>query len=78
MSHTDLILIITIIGFPSTVGGIYLIVKKINQYIPTPQNVLTRRGDIELNNFNEPTQFADAYFPKGRSDFSSTQFSDEN
>ena len=31
-------------------------------YTTPPQNVLTRRGDIELANFNEPTQPLQAYF----------------
>ena len=61
MSHTDLILIISIITFSSTVG-VYVVIKKINQYTTPPQNVLTRRGDIELVDFNEPTQPLQAYF----------------
>ena len=63
MSHTDIILIITILGLSST-AGVYVLVRKINQYTPTPQNALTRRGDIELNDFIEPTQPLPVYYPR--------------
>jgi hypothetical protein len=63
MTHTDLIFIITIITISSTVG-VYMIIKKINQFTPTPENVLTRRGDIELNDYIEPTQPLQTYYPR--------------
>ena len=63
MSHTDIILIIVILGLSST-AGVYVLVRKINQYTPIPQNALTRRGDIELNDFIEPTQPLPVYYPR--------------
>ena len=71
MSHTDIILIITIITFSST-AGIYVAVKKIKQYTRAPENVLTRRGDIELVDYNEPTQPLQAYFQSGADSISTT------
>lgn len=64
MSHTDLILIISIIGISSTVG-VYVIIRFVKQYTRTPENLLQRRGDIELDNFIEPTQPAQVYYPSG-------------
>ena len=66
MTHTDLILIISIVTLTSTAGG-YVIFKIINKYTPTPQNLLTRRGDIELNDYPvgiEPTQPLQSYYPR--------------
>lgn len=63
MSHTDLILIISIFGISSTVG-VYVIIRFVKQYTRTPENVLTRRGDIELANYNEPTQPLATYYPE--------------
>lgn len=63
MSHTDLILVISLITFSSTVG-VFILIKKINQCTPTPENVLTRRGDIELPTISPPsppTQPLEAY-----------------
>lgn len=62
MDHTNLILIISIISVAST-AGIYVVVRKIIQSTPTPQNILTRRGDIELGNLTEPTQPLQTYYP---------------
>lgn len=62
MDHTNLILTITLIACFSGVG-IFVLIKKISQFTPTPQNVLTRRGDIELANYNEPTQPLATYYP---------------
>lgn len=72
MSHSDIILIITLITFFSTTAGIYVAVKKINQYSRAPENVLTRRGDIELVDYNEPTQPLQAYFQSGADSISTT------
>ena len=64
MTHTDLILIISIITLTTAAGG-YVIFKIINQYTPTPQNLLTRRGDIELNDYLvEPTRPLQSYYPR--------------
>lgn len=63
MTHTDLILIISLITVAST-AGVYVIVRKIIQYTPTPQNVLTRSGgDIELADYIEPAQPLPVYDP---------------
>lgn len=63
MENTKLILIISLV-FVSSSLGIYKIIKKIHQCVPDPTNVLTRRrGNIELIDFNEPTQPLQAYVP---------------
>jgi hypothetical protein len=62
MSHTDIILVIIVITFSST-AGVYVAVRKINQYTSTPENLLSRRGDIELANFNEITEPLATYYP---------------
>ena len=65
MSHTDLIIIISIIGLSSTVG-VWVLVRKISQYTPTPHNVLMRSGgDIELTDYIEPAQPLPIYYPSG-------------
>jgi hypothetical protein len=64
MEHTNLILIISIITISSFLG-LYVVVKKVNQYSSPPVNVLRRRGDIELDDYNEPTLPLQAYFPQG-------------
>lgn len=63
MENTKLILIISLV-FVSSSFGIYKIIKKIHQCVPDPTNVLTRRrGNIELIDFNEPTEPLQAYIP---------------
>lgn len=63
MTHTDLILIISIITISSTLG-VYATIRKINQYTRTPENLLERRGDIELATYSEPTQPLQTYYPE--------------
>ena len=73
MSHSDLILIIIILTVSST-AGVYVLVTKINQCTRAPENHLIRRGDIELNNLNdfiEPTQPLQVYFPRQLDELSS-------
>lgn len=77
MEHSNLIIVITIIGLASTLGTVYVVIKKIN--ISPSETVLTRRGDIELNNYNEPTQPLATYYPSDwwnhQSDITSDVFS---
>jgi hypothetical protein len=67
MTNTDLIVLITILTFAST-AGVYVLLRKINQYTPTPENLLSRRGDIELIDYIEPTQPLPVYYPTGYSE----------
>jgi hypothetical protein len=52
MSHTDIIWILVTITFSSTLG-VYVAIKKINQYTRPPVNTLVRSGDIELGDIIE-------------------------
>ena len=69
MSHTDLIWIISTITV-SSIAGTYVAVKMINKYVRAPENLLIRRGDIELGELNEPAQLVQAYFPSGVDSYS--------
>lgn len=53
MTHSNIIIIVIGVSLAST-AGVYVSIKKIIQYTSTPVNTLTRRGDIELNDFMEP------------------------
>lgn len=64
MTNTDIILIVIFITCVSG-AGIYVANWKIKQYTSTPQNLLTRRGDIELADFSDPTQPSQVYIPRG-------------
>lgn len=65
MSNTDIILITIFATCMLSVSG-FMIIKKINQFTQTPENLLTRRGEIELGNLNEPTP---VYYPRGQESF---------
>jgi hypothetical protein len=54
MTHLDIIITVVSLSLASTVG-VYVAIKKINQYTRTPLNTLRREtGDIELNDLIEP------------------------
>lgn len=66
MTNTDIILIAIFATCTLTAGG-FIIIWKINQFTRTPENLLIRRGEIELGNLNEPTP---VYYPRGQESFS--------
>lgn len=54
MTHLDIIITVVTLSIASTLG-VYVAIKKINQYTRTPLNTLRREtGDIELNDLIEP------------------------
>lgn len=54
MNETKIILIVSLALFTTTIG-VYGVVKLIQNNTSSPFNTLSRRGDIELNNFIEPS-----------------------
>jgi hypothetical protein len=55
MSHSDIIIIITITLFVSSTVGVYAGVRYIHLHSRPPINTLRRRGDIELQNIEPST-----------------------
>lgn len=64
MNETNIILIVSLVLFSSTIG-VYGLVKIIKNNTSSPFNTLTRRGrgDIELVEYNEPTIPEQAHHP---------------
>lgn len=63
MSHTDYIVII--LGASSLLMmGVCVAIREVNRYARPAENVLTRRGDIEMIDHIEPTQPLQAYTPR--------------
>ena len=63
MTQSNIIIMIVGISIASTFG-VYVAIKKINQYTRTPLNTLTREtGDIELIDYIEPTHPGETYYP---------------
>lgn len=63
MSHTDYIIII--LGASLMLGmGVTVAIREVNRYARPVENVLTRRGDIEMIDHIEPTQPLQAYTPR--------------
>ena len=63
MSHTDYIIII--LGASLMLGmGVTVAIREVNRYARPTENVLTRRGDIEMIDHIEPTQPLQAYTPR--------------
>jgi len=55
MTHTDYIIIV--LGASLLLGiGVCVAIREVHHYATPVQNVLTRRGDIELGDFINPTQ----------------------
>jgi hypothetical protein len=63
MSHSDIIIITGTLFFASTVG-VYAAIRYINIHSRQVENVLTRRGDIELIEHIEPAQPLQVYTPR--------------
>ena len=63
MTESNIIIMVVTITFASTFG-VYVAIKKINQYTRTPMNTLNREtGDIELMDYIEPTYPGQTYYP---------------
>lgn len=63
MSTQTQIIIFCVIGALAGPVACLVVYKGVNKYLAPPVNVLRRRGDIELINYNEPSQPLQAYFP---------------
>jgi hypothetical protein len=63
MTHTDYIVII--LGASSLLMmGVCVAIREVNRYATPAENVLTRRGDIEMIDHIEPRQPLQAYTPR--------------
>jgi hypothetical protein len=63
MSHTDYIVII--LGASLMLGmGVCVAIREVNRYARPVENVLTRRGDIEMIDYIEPTQPLQMHDPR--------------
>jgi hypothetical protein len=63
MSHTDILIITGTLFFCSTVG-VYAAIRYIKIHTRPVENVLTRRGEIDLENYIQPTQPPQTYTPR--------------
>jgi hypothetical protein len=63
MSHTDYIIIILGASLMLTMG-VCVAIREVNHYARSEENVLTRRGDIELGDYIEPTRPLQVHDPR--------------
>ena len=72
MTHQEIIIIVATLSFASTFG-VFVAIRKIQQYTRSPMNVLSRENrDIELVDYIEPTPPQQTYH--GEFDFFNPQF----